>query len=479
MSGNKVPHKYKNNLKLWIKQRGYKLYQVAGEVGIGIRTLNDYCAGRVPTPRDILERIAQFIGCPVSYLENVNASSEAVLASDENKTVAGPVHWIDLIESRQDEAPSLLVNQGDVIVLTGEEARLFLSRLGEDDMARFDPERRSSLLKALQAVETVSGTAVVIPHILVNLEPWERLIAATSQPSALNNETLSTFTSLTQACWKLTNSGELIIAEMTLASFLPTLKQVAPSQPQVALLTSQALQLRSVLVSHQLKIAEKLALCQQAVEYARLAQDHNTLVAELTELAVAYVYNNQYDKALTSYQEALTYCGYDDVSPLLRSRTYVEAGAIFAHYKRRKEADFYLDMAYEAFPTDPVSDPAHLYADHSRGGLALYNGLIQLEKGDAIQAWNGFESFKDYDFALPERIRVLIVNQQGRAALLGNDLEKYAYCLEEGIAGAVALKSKKRFAEAYTIFQQEMPKDWLQHHKIKPIVERYQLLRDN
>ena len=475
MSGHEGAQKYKNNLKLWIKQRGYKLYQVAGEVGIGIRTLNDYCAGRVPIPRKILEQIAQFIDCPISYLENVNASSEAVLGSDESKTVHSPVNWIGLIESLQDELPSPLVNQEDVIVLTGEEARLFLSRLGEDDMPRFDPERRSSILKALQAVGRASSIAVVIPHILVNPEPWERLIAATSQPSALNNETLSTFTSLTQACWKLTNSGELIIAEMTLSSFLPTLRQLAPSQPEAALLASQALQLRSVLVSHNLKVAEKLALCQQAVEYARLAQNHNTLVAELTELAVAYVYNNQYDKALTSYQEALMYCGYDDVSPLLRSRTYVEAGAIFAHYKRRKEADFYLDMAYEAFPTDPTSDPAHLYADHSRGGLAFYNGLIQLEKGQAIQAWNGFESFKEYDLAIPERIRVLIVNQQGRAAILGNDLEKYAYCLEEGIAGAVTLKSKKRFAEAYSIFQQDMPKGWLQHQKIKPIVERYHL----
>jgi len=145
----------------------------------------------------------------------------------------------------------------------------------------------------------------------------------------------------------------------------------------------------------------------------------------------------------------------------------------------RKEADSYLDMAYEAFPTDPASDPAYVYADHSRGGLALYNGLIQLEKGDATQAWNGFESFKGYDFTLPERIRVLIVNQQSRAALLDNDLEKYAYCLKEGLSGAVALKSKKHFAEAYSIFQQEMPTGWLQHHKIKPIVERYQLLQDN
>jgi tetratricopeptide (TPR) repeat protein len=329
------------------------------------------------------------------------------------------------------------------------------------------PSRKTKCIKK----EAVAAA----PQVLANPELWERLTAAPSNPAALNTETLNTSKILTEVCWKLSNSKELIIAETTLSSFLPTLKQTASSQPQAALLTSQGLQLRSILVAHQLKVAEKLALCQQAVEYARLAQDHNTLVAALVQLAVAYVYNNQYDKALISYQEALMYCGYEDVSPLLRSRTYVEAGAIFAHYKRRKEADFYLDMAYEAFPTDPASDPASVYADHNQGVLALYNGLIQLEKGEATQAWNGFESFKDHDFALPERIRLEIVNQQGRAALLGNDLEKYAYCLEEGLSGAVALKSKKRFTEAYTIFQQEMSQAWLQHHKIKPIVERYHL----
>ncbi len=84
MSGNEIPWKYKNSLKLWIKKRGYKLYEVADAIGIGIRTLNDHCAGRVPIPRKILEKIAELIDCPVSYLEeDANTFSDAALESDD------------------------------------------------------------------------------------------------------------------------------------------------------------------------------------------------------------------------------------------------------------------------------------------------------------------------------------------------------------------------------------------------------------
>ena len=67
--------KYSNNLKYWIKQSGYKLYEVADEVDIPLRTLNDYCAGRVAIPKKKLEAIAQFINCPISLLNGEKNTS--------------------------------------------------------------------------------------------------------------------------------------------------------------------------------------------------------------------------------------------------------------------------------------------------------------------------------------------------------------------------------------------------------------------
>jgi transcriptional regulator with XRE-family HTH domain len=363
----------------------------------------------------------------------------------------------------------------EVLVLTGQEAELFLSRLGAEDMAQFDPQRRSALLTALQAIGTASEIAVVIPPILANSEPWERLTAAADHPSALNSETLSTFESLTQACWKLSNSGELSIAETTLSGFLPQLKQVAPHQPAVASLASQGLQLRSILTHHRLKLADKLAICQEAVAFAKQSHDDSTLVAALNELAVAYYHTGRYEEALKVCQENLSYC--DQATPLVQARAYGQAALEFALHNRKREASFYLGLAQEILPDRPEQDASFWFANSGYHMLVLYELLIHLQFGEARAAWDTLEQYKKHvpTLLIPERWRLEIVNAQGRAALLGNDLEKYASCLEEGIAGAIALKSKKRLAEAYSIFQQDMPTGWLQHQKIKPIVERYQL----
>jgi hypothetical protein len=46
-------------------------------------------------------------------------------------------------------------------------------------------------------------------------------------------------------------------------------------------------------------------------------------------------------------------------------------------------------------------------------------------------------------------LRLENVNGQSKAAIQENNLDKYAHFLADGLAGAVALGSKKRFEEAY------------------------------
>jgi hypothetical protein len=78
---------------------------------------------------------------------------------------------------------------------------------------------------------------------------------------------------------------------------------------------------------------------------------------------------------------------------------------------------------------------------------------------------------------IPERLYLEIINGQSKAAIRENDLERYANFLERGITGSLTLKSKKRFDEAYTIFQQDMPQVWLANSQIKSIAEKYRLER--
>jgi hypothetical protein len=303
----------------------------------------------------------------------------------------------------------------------------------------------------------------------VNPEPWER------KPTDVNEETLIHLEELTRMCWELSNGAELHIVEGILPQFLPRLVEIAPYQPRSASLVAQCLQLKSILVAHKLKLTDKIALCEQSVDYAKQAKDHNVLVAALIQLAVAYQYAKQPMDALKTYQEALLYSHH--ISPLLQARVYVEAAEAFALHKRKREAEFYLGMSYEVFPDQPERDLAFAYADSGRFALALYDGLTHLDNNQPEQAWNVFEEFKKSEFVrgTPERIRLEIVNHQGRAAILSKNLEQYALCLEDGLSGAIALRSQKRYDEAVTIFQQDLPRSWRREQRIKELVERYHL----
>ncbi len=55
--------KYPNHLRKMIKQTGLSVEEVADETGIPLRTLFDYCAGKVPISRKRSEEIALVIGC--------------------------------------------------------------------------------------------------------------------------------------------------------------------------------------------------------------------------------------------------------------------------------------------------------------------------------------------------------------------------------------------------------------------------------
>src|SRR5579859_7294360 len=65
-----VAHLYPNNLKYWIKKRGYKLSEVADYLRISTRTLTDYCAGRLAISHDKLEAVTALLDCPLSALLN-------------------------------------------------------------------------------------------------------------------------------------------------------------------------------------------------------------------------------------------------------------------------------------------------------------------------------------------------------------------------------------------------------------------------
>lgn len=355
----------------------------------------------------------------------------------------------------------------NVVTLTPEQIALVMELLNleEYNMENLDQSKRETLATILR-IAGVAATAFSLDS-----EPFERL--ATGKATNIDEATLTHFEGLMQTCWKLSNTSELPLAEKLIPQFLPRLEELAPYQPKIAALASQGLQLHSILVAHRLKLINKVAMCEKAVQHAKLGNHIDTIVAALIQLGVAYQYAQQPEKALNAYQEALNYS--EQTSPLLRARVYAESAEAYAHYQRKREAEFYLSLAYETFPEHPESDASYLFADCGKHTLALYDGLVKLDLQQSSNAWATFHAFTSQtNNSTPERIRLEIVNHQGRAAALDGNLEAYASSLEDGLSGSIAIKSHKRYNEAITIYQ-TIPTSWKSHSLISPLIKQFRL----
>ena len=375
-------------------------------------------------------------------------------------------------------------DQQQFVVLRREEAEVVsrLLNLGGDAMRSFDPSRRAALREIMRKTAQISGAAGAIALVdspLVDPETWERLVVAHTKTSALNSATLNRFEHLLGDCWELSNQNELEASEDILSSFLPKILALAPHDvnSRIAYLASQGLRLQSVLVHHHSQASNKILICQQAVDYARHADDPNTLVTALIELAVAFKFEGRFEKRLSTLQEALGYSVH--ASPLVQSRAYSNNASALAESGRIHEAQLYIQLAQDVFPDDPVSDPGFALSDSNIFTLSYHAGKVYTYAGNSTEAFDAFELYKKRspDISIPERIRLEIVNAQSRTAIQASNLERYAKFFESAITGAITLGSKKRFDEAITIFRREVPKTWLANGHIKGMVEKYRLER--
>lgn len=348
-------------------------------------------------------------------------------------------------------------------------------------MLLFDPSKRDALRRIAVAFLTASQASTLA---MSDPEPWERLSKAqqvSSPSSILNAATLEHFEDLLTICWQLCDQNQFAPAYGVLVSFLPQLLSLPKHDLGTASLVSRSLRLQSIFAGHHLRLSDKVRLCKQSVSYARQTKDANILATALRELVWAYKYSRQPDslqKRLITLQELLDLnC---QVSPLVQSSIYSDYSIALAESGRLREAEFYMRLALEVFPDDPRSDPAFALAGGSMFNLSYCAGCVCIHAGKIEQAFSAFERYKQHPSSLiiPERMRLEIVNEQSRAAILDNDAERYAGLLEDALIGSVRIRSEKRFDEALAIFQEEMPASWLLVSCIKQLAEQYGLKRE-
>jgi DNA-binding SARP family transcriptional activator len=440
-----------------------------GHVDEAIMRLRSYWLEH-PTDEDALRPLLDMLGERGRFREAEEYYDKARLALAEDGQIIDErtTETIESVKALKIQRPLPQLSSSLVFSL-GNQKNMKAVSLLEEHYYDMDPLRRA----------ISKGLLNLIGGVVAPAEWWERL--ASPRSSAINAETFLSIQQLLEAGWGLSNAGELHVAEQVLVSFLPRMLQLAPQRQEAAALAAEGLRLHGILAAHQQRISDKLTMCLQAVEYARQANNHTILIAQLTELAIAFIYARQPANALRTYQEALSYCEDEQISPFVRSRIYAAAAPTLAKYGEGKKAFFLIDKAYESFPTRLEGESNAFSADNRLFMIDYYQGLLHLVENQPAKAYQAFEQAltRPFESQMPERWRLIIINYQGLSSILSHQLEPYAHCLEESLAGSLLLGSKKRRDEAVSIYQQHLPKTWYTAPSIKQIVERFQLEQED
>ena len=278
-------------------------------------------------------------------------------------------------------------------------------------------------------------------------------------------------------CWHLMRGNDFVLVEHLLVATMPHLLTLAqqPSryQKSAAKLASQAYILAGLVAVLQLKHSMAELYCKLSIQYSRIAEDQNLEAAGLKHLAAKYLSAKYPLKTLSTYQEALPLI--DNISPLLRSRTYLGLALACSQCGQKQEALKYLALTKETFPEHPEDDPSFLYADCGLSSIHHYEGLMYLEFNQPEKAWNTFAQVEGLKskIVVPERTIIEIVNCQAESATAERDMEKACACIQTGVAGALRLKSEKRFNDTFTIYRQ-MRQVWPFERQIQSLAELFQ-----
>jgi tetratricopeptide (TPR) repeat protein len=255
-----------------------------------------------------------------------------------------------------------------------------------------------------------------------------------------------------------------------MTKLVPIAQQASKHQQAAAHLTAQGFRLYSILALHRNDFAARELYCKQAAKYSLLAEDRPLLISSLKGLGDTYYYRGQYVPALHTYQDTLRYV--DELSPLLQSKVYTSLAVAYAHVTQRQEAFHYLGMALDAFPDSPESDSSFSYAEFDLSQLILWEGITRSQLGETKRALNIFNRVAQPGIIIPERIRVEIINQQAKTAIVSGDLEQGSAYVESGVTGAKTLGSQRRYNEAYDNYKQ-MALLWPQEKRVKELRELF------
>lgn len=288
---------------------------------------------------------------------------------------------------------------------------------------------------------------------------------AGSRPAAATDRFLSQCAASLTACWHLLKGCDLHVIDRMVSSYLLELdgiaRQQSAHQQAAARLASQAHRICGIIALHRNQLAVRERHCKQAFYYAQAASDVNCQAAALVSLASTFFYRGDPARAASVYERALSY-GQPGLTPLQYSRVHAELAAVYGQLGREQDALRSVSMAEQWYPNDPDQDRSFLYAEFTRGSLALelglaYAALAERYPGRRYQrkAADVFALVEQAEpGAVPDRIRFEIANHQARTAVLLNDFEAFETHMYRGIDGVIQLESRQRQRELHAAWKQ-------------------------
>lgn len=196
-----------------------------------------------------------------------------------------------------------------------------------------------------------------------------------SQKGVWSDDLLKVYTQGIAACQDLFFNGSPYHVEAILPLYCSQTMNLAqypsPVQKPAARLAALCQLLMCELLTDREDFGAAVHASKEARKYGQIADDIDIQVASFIGLANIGFHRKLSTAALSSYQHAISLFN-DQVTPLLKGRTYAGIAEVYAMRGQLQEAMRAMGLAYEHFPARPQDDPAYTYLRSSRYSLYVF-----------------------------------------------------------------------------------------------------------
>jgi transcriptional regulator with XRE-family HTH domain len=345
-----------------------------------------------------------------------------------------------------------------------------------------DQERESNQTvdrrEAVKHIGSLGLTSFTMPNALLSAQLLEQHpdLPNLSSLKEATPEVLHHFTALTETCRHLSEGDELQLAEHILWSYLPRVEAIATlsfeQQYLAAAIASQGYLLAASLAGHRNNLLERLRYSEQALLYAKLAQDRNLQVVALRQAIICFDYMGYPEQVLHLSQR--TFPLLNDVSPLLRACLYAGISGAYAQLKQQQQAERFIDLAYEYFPEKPENEPGYLHTICRYSTLIFFDGLNYLNLGLPREAEKILARIDGLHpkMQIPARVRVELLNYQIEVFTALQDMEQACTYLETAAQAALVIGSERHLQDSSSLFQR-MKVTWPNERKVQQLEDLF------